>query len=233
MTVPPSRVQRASFLDERTRLGSWAHDVQPTIRVNHGSDFMMRRSVLLSALALGLGMLAVPTAELRAESAERRVERFDVKTEKRTFGAARAIVLAPETVVRSVVTDYDKYPSFITRFRAAKIVGRVGDKTDVYLQVPIMKGTVKIWAVVRFDPPKTVGNQQVITGKMLKGNVKHLDAVWRIRKLDTERTELTLELAIVPGFPMPDSVVMPELRQAAARAVTGTRDEAERRATSS
>ncbi|MFO7179396.1 MAG: SRPBCC family protein [Pseudomonadota bacterium] len=194
---------------------------------------MMRRSVLLSALALGLGMLAVPTAELRAESAERRVERFDVKTEKRTFGAARAIVLAPETVVRSVVTDYDKYPSFITRFRAAKIVGRVGDKTDVYLQVPIMKGTVKIWAVVRFDPPKTVGNQQVITGKMLKGNVKHLDAVWRIRKLDTERTELTLELAIVPGFPMPDSVVMPELRQAAARAVTGTRDEAERRATSS
>ncbi|HLV68478.1 MAG TPA: SRPBCC family protein [Polyangiaceae bacterium] len=182
---------------------------------------------------MGALTLVAPASELRAEGAERRVERFDVKTEKRSAGAARAIVLAPETVVRSVVTDYNKYPSFITRFRAAKIVGRVGDKTDVYLQVPIMKGTVKIWAVVRFDPPKTVGNQQVIKGKMLKGNVKHLDAVWRIRKLDTQRTELTLELAIVPGFPMPDAVVMPELRHAAARAVTGTRDEAERRVTGS
>jgi ribosome-associated toxin RatA of RatAB toxin-antitoxin module len=128
------------------------------------------------------------------------------------------------------VTDYGRYEDFITRFKSAKIVGKSGDKTDVYLQVPIMNGAVNIWAVVRFDPPKQVGNDVVIASKMVKGNVKRLDANWRIKPLDDRSSHLVLELTIVPSIPVPDSLVMPEVRFAAAKAVSGTRDEAERRA---
>jgi ribosome-associated toxin RatA of RatAB toxin-antitoxin module len=178
-------------------------------------------------LALALFLAAGTTAA--ADSRARKVERFDVKTAGHNAGAARTVVLAPQTVVRSVVTDFESYEAFITRFKAAKIVGRVGDKTDVYLQVPIMKGAVKIWAIVRFDPPKAEGSDEVIVGKMVKGNVKRLDAIWRIKRIDEQRSELTLELLILPDLPVPEGLRLSELRFAAYKAVSGTRDEAERR----
>lgn len=177
-----------------------------------------------------LGGLVFASSAVAAESsAERPVERYDVKAAGMSAGAARTVVVAPDDVVKSVVTDFGHYESFISRFRAAKVVGRVGDKTDVYLQVPIIKGAVKIWAVVRFDPPKQVGADQIITGKMVKGNVKRLDATWRWHKVDDQHTDLRLELLIVPDLPVPEAVVLPEVRYAAAKAVDGTRDEAERR----
>jgi ribosome-associated toxin RatA of RatAB toxin-antitoxin module len=190
---------------------------------------MNRRSAILLALGAVTATLT-PAGDARAEgSNSRKVERYEVAGKGARAGAARTVVDAPREVVRSVVTDYNRYTDFITRFRSAKIVGKSGDKTDVYLQVPIMNGTVKIWAVVRFDPPKHVGNDLVITSKMLKGNVKRLDANWRIKQLDEHRSELALELTIVPDIPIPDSLVMPEVRYAAAKAVGGSRDEAERR----
>lgn len=178
------------------------------------------------ALFLAAGVAA-------ADAPTRKVERFEVKRAGYNAGAARVVVSAPPTVVRSVVTDFGRYEDFITKFKSAKIVDKVGDKTDVYLQVPIMKGAVKIWAVVRFDPPKADGSDEVITGKMVKGNVKRLDAVWRIRKIDDRQTELSLELLILPELPVPEGLRISELRYAAFKAVGGTRDEAERRASGS
>ena len=192
---------------------------------------MTRRSAILFALGAFTAAFA-PTSDAEANAAgpSRKVERYEVQSGAHRAGAARTVVEAPQGVVRSVVTDYGKYEAFITRFKSSKVVGKSGDKTDVYLQVPIMKGAVKIWAVVRFDPPKQVGNDVVIRSKMLKGNVKRLDANWRIKTIDEHRSELALELTIVPDIPVPNSLVMPEVRFAAAKAVSGTRDEAERRA---
>ena len=110
------------------------------------------------------------------------------------------------------------------------MVGKSGDKTDVYLQVPILKGAAKIWAIVRFDPPQRVGNEDIVRGKLIKGNVKRLDAIWRIRQVDDKNSELDLELFIVPDMPAPRSLVLSEERGAAAKAVSDTRKEAERRA---
>ncbi|HET9958765.1 MAG TPA: SRPBCC family protein [Polyangiaceae bacterium] len=184
---------------------------------------------ILRAAALTATLSGAAAAQ--ADARERPVERYDVRTAGTSAGAARTVVRAGDGVVRSVVTDFSRYPDFISRFKTAKVIGKSGDKTDVYLQVPILNGAVKIWAVVRFDPPKEVNGGQVVSGKMLKGNVKRLDAVWRIQPLDAESTELKLELTIVPDLPVPEAVVLPEVRYAAAKAVSGTRDEAERRAT--
>jgi ribosome-associated toxin RatA of RatAB toxin-antitoxin module len=182
--------------------------------------------------ALASGLLLVSATSFANESSNRKVTRYEVKMEKTNVqvGAARASVKAPFNTVRAVVTDFSKYSKIISKFEQARVVGKSKDKTDVYLQVPILKGAAKIWAIVRFDPPKRVGNEEIVRGTLVKGNVKRLDAIWRIRPVDDQNTELDLELFIVPDMPAPRSLVLSEERGAAAKAVTDTRKEAERRA---
>jgi ribosome-associated toxin RatA of RatAB toxin-antitoxin module len=161
----------------------------------------------------------------------REVSRFNVKTPYAAMdaGAARVNVDAPEDLVRSVVLDYKNYAHFMFGFDKSQIIGHSGDKTDVYLQVPILRGAAKVWAVVRFDAIKQVDGSEVVTGHMIKGNVKRLDATWRLKKLDDSSTHVVLELLIIPDLPVPDRLVVPEVRYAAAKAVEGSRDEAEKR----
>lgn len=159
------------------------------------------------------------------------VEKYQVNLPQSSMpaGAAKTIVAASPDIVRSLVLDYGKYAGFIKSFESSRVVGRNGDKTDVYLQVPILKGAAKIWAVVRFEPPRADGDSELVVARMIKGNVKRLDANWRIRKIGEDSTELKLELLIVPSFPAPVSIVIPEVRDAAATAVSGVRGAAERR----
>jgi ribosome-associated toxin RatA of RatAB toxin-antitoxin module len=189
-------------------------------------------TLLACTLFSSVSVAAAPAAGPELQK-WRKVDRFDVKTpySDTNAGAARGNVDAPEDVVRAVVLDYKNYSSFISRFEKSRIVGRSGDKTDVYLQVPILKGAAKVWAIVRFEPVKQVDGSEVVEGHMIngKGNVKRLDAKWRLKKLDDTTTQVVLELLIVPELPVPDSLVVPEVRFAAAKAVEGSRDEAEKR----
>jgi hypothetical protein len=118
------------------------------------------RTLFLSTLLTLGASLAAPRTE--ATPATRNVERFAVKVANSSLdaGAARVLVQAPADAARSVVTDYAKYSRIITRFKNARVVGRSGDKTDVYLEVPILNGAGKIWAIVRFAPPETQGNKR-------------------------------------------------------------------------
>jgi len=192
-----------------------------------------RRGALPLAACLLLSSVSVAAAPAPGPELQkwREVNRFEVKTPYADMnaGAARVNVDAPVDLVRSVVLDYKNYASFMTRFEKSRIVGRSGDKTDVYLQVPILKGAAKVWAIVRFEPVQQVNGSEVVIGHMIKGNVKRLDATWRLKKLDDASTQVVLELLIVPDMPVPDSLVVPEVRFAAAKAVEGSRDEAEKR----
>jgi ribosome-associated toxin RatA of RatAB toxin-antitoxin module len=194
--------------------------------MSRGSAVTLLTGLLLSSVTASAA--PAPGPELQKW---REVSRFNVKTPYADMnaGAARVNVDAPEELVRSVVLDYKNYASFMSRFEKSQVVGRSGDKTDVYLQVPILKGAAKVWAVVRFEPIKQVDGGEVLVGHMIKGNVKRLDATWRLKKLDDSTTQVALELLIVPDMPVPDSLVVPEVRFAAAKAVEGSRDEAEKR----
>jgi hypothetical protein len=112
------------------------------------------------------------------------------------------------------------------------VVGKSGDKTDLYLEVPILKGAAKIWAIIRFEPPKKVGDTEVVVGKLIKGNVSQLSAKWKLKPAADNRTELQLEFLIVPKLPVPDSLLSSEARGAAAKAVNGMRLESLKRAAS-
>jgi hypothetical protein len=94
--------------------------------------------------------------------------------------------------------------------------------------VPILKGAAKIWAVLRFEPPKAADGAEIIDAHLVKGNVKRLDARFRILKIDDENTELDLNMTIVPDLPIPESLITDEASYASDVAVTGSRDRAER-----
>jgi len=198
---------------------------------------MSRPSLFALAAAVGIALASPGAAAKPSEEAQRLMklrdaERYEVATPHSSIkaGAARVHVAAPADSVRKIVTDYKNYPDFISKFEKARVVGKEGDKTDVYLQVPILKGAAKIWAVVRFEPPKNVNGEEVVTASMVKGNVKRLDATWRIKKIDDQNTQLHLEMLIVPKLPVPGSLITGEVAYAADEAVMGSRNRAEKEA---
>lgn len=169
-------------------------------------------------------------------------ERYRQKVSGSTVdrGGAKIPVKATADVVSAVVQDYGNYSVYFKQFRKSEVVRSRGGFTDVRLEAPILGGFAKLWAVVRFGPPETVGETEkpgggarVIRGKFLKGNLKNLEVTWRIHPLGNGSTRLHLELHMVPKIPIPKSVVSSELESAAAKGVTAARDRAERVARSS
>jgi hypothetical protein len=170
------------------------------------------------------------------------VTRFDTKLPEsdRPAGGARTTVAASQDTVKSVVLDFNHYAYYFDpdkgtnpqRKWTSRVVGKSGDKTDLYLEVPILKGAAKIWAIIRFEPPKKVGDTEVVVGKLIKGNVSQLSAKWKLKPAADNRTELQLEFLIVPKLPVPDSLLSSEARGAAAKAVNGMRLESLKRAAS-
>ena len=185
----------------------------------------------IGALALSASAAAAkPTEEARRLIERRDAERYRVSAPGTSVqaGAARVHVAAPIEVVRDVVTDFGSYSRHIKKFNKTHVVGKSGANTDVYMQVPILKGVAKVWAIVRFEPPKkSAEGEEIIEGTMVKGNVKRLDARVRLTKIDDKNTQLNIELLIVPDLPVPGSLVTGEVAYAADEAVMGLRNRSE------
>jgi ribosome-associated toxin RatA of RatAB toxin-antitoxin module len=186
---------------------------------------IIRNSLVLASVVTCLSLVTVGQAKA-ADSI-----RYSVRTPESGIeaGAAKTTVKAPASSVLAVVTDYGHWDRFISRFDKARVVGRTSDTVDVYLQVPILKGAAKIWAVVRFTAPKTTGTESVVEGHMVKGNVERLDAKWRVIQLTETTSELHLQMLIVPKMPLPGSLVTGEVAYAADKAILDVRSAAERR----
>jgi hypothetical protein len=175
----------------------------------------------LAAVVALSGALPASAADLREP------DRYEVLTSRSDIkaGGAHMQVRAPLERVRRIVTDFDSYGAYISRFEKVKVLGRHGEVTDVYLQVPILKGAARIWVVVRFEAPKqnAPGDPVVVVGRMLKGNMKRFDARLSLSRIDDQRTNLDLEILIVPDWvvPVPSSLVTSEAKNAASEAVQG------------
>jgi ribosome-associated toxin RatA of RatAB toxin-antitoxin module len=167
--------------------------------------------------------LAVPKSTAKAQ-------RYSVKTPYSSIeaGAARIDVAAASNQVSEIVRDFGNYTKLTDKFDKSRIIGHSGANTDVYLQVPILKGAAKIWAVVRFEPARSMNGEEIVAGHLIKGNVDRLDATWKIRSVGDHQSHVELELLIVPKLPIPGSIVTGEVAYAADKAVTGVRDRAER-----
>jgi hypothetical protein len=189
-----------------------------------------RALAIVGAVLLGVGPTvadAKPTEEAQRLMKRNKAERYRAEATGTSVraGGARVHVAAPIEVVRDVITDFGRYPQHISKFEKAKVVGKSGKNTDVYMQVRVLNGLGKVWAVVRFEPPKTLPNgEATMVGRMVKGNVDRFDASVRLTKIDAENTQLNLELLLLPTIPLPGSLITGELMYAADQAATGLRN---------
>lgn len=203
------------------------------------SRFSTKKPWTIALLALALGAIPSLSTPAFAEDSEAvalekrgKAQRYTVKTTSPDSpidtGGAAIFVKAPIHEVRKVVTDYRHYSQFIKPFfEQSRLISRKKGVSEVYFEVPVAHGAVKIWAVVLIDPPSKDAVGETIVARYSRGNVDDFRAVWRLRAVDEAHTIVKLELLVDPKLPLPGSMVTPELQYASDKAVTAVRERAE------
>jgi hypothetical protein len=127
--------------------------------------------------------------------------------------------------VRAKLTDYAHYKELAgPKFKTVKVVDKQGDSTDVYFQLPIMRGAIVINYVTRFAPPKPAAGGDVIEGTFVKGNIKGMHIAFAMRPGPDEKTTVVVcDLLLQPPVPAPRSAIDEELRDACGDAINALR----------
>lgn len=199
-------------------------------------------TVLAASLVVALGASsgATPTGYTPPASDVQAVELFKLNRDKKThyekdkqvWGRAQIFVDAPMKDVRTAIMDYGNWSQFIPRFQKSKLLKKDGSgAADVYLQMPILKGAATLWAVEKFAPPVAEGKGEKIVGKLEKGNVEDLQAIWHYRPVDDKHTVVQLDIYVVPKLAVPDGLMISQREDAAGEGVIGVKDKAQQTAT--
>ena len=152
---------------------------------------------------------------------------FTEGANKQVWGRAQIFVDAPMANVRTAIMDYGNWSTFIKKFQKSKLLKKEGQTAEVYLQMPILKGAATLWAVEKFEAPIPDGKGEKIVGKLVKGNVDDLQAVWRYRPVDDKHTVVQLDIYVVPKLAVPDGLMISQREDAAGEAVIGVKDRAQ------
>jgi len=142
-------------------------------------------------------------------------------------GGAAIYVNAPIATVRKIVQDYGHYSQLNLPFQQSRVLSKKKGSSEVYLSVPVIHGSVTIWAVVQIPPPVKDGDGEKIVAKYERGNLGDFRATWRLRAVDADHTVLKLELLVDPKMPVPTAAITNELKSASDKAVTAVRDKAQ------
>jgi ribosome-associated toxin RatA of RatAB toxin-antitoxin module len=119
-------------------------------------------------------------------------------------GRSTVTVKASLEKTREAVLDFGHYADFMPHYRNAKVLGRTDTGArDVYMEVEALYGAVKFWAEVELPKATTIDGVETWETRFIKGNVKDFKAIWRLKKLDAQSTELSLEVFLSPNLPMP------------------------------
>ena len=142
------------------------------------------------------------------------------------YGHAEGMIAAPYDAVKTRLTDYPRYKELAGRkFKKVSVVDKQAGATDLYFQLPIMKGLVTIWYVTRFAQPRPApGGGDVIEGNFVKGNIKDMQIVFTLRPgPDPKSTVLVCDLNLAISIPAPQDALDEELRDACGDAVNAIR----------
>lgn len=149
-------------------------------------------------------------------------------------GSATVVVHAPVSKVREAALGFGSYAEFMPHYKKARVLGRTAaGARDVYMEIDVLHGALSMWARVEVPKPVTDGDVETITMRFVEGNVRELSGGWRIRRVDDERTELTLEIFLKPTIPLPASVLNDENISGAVKGVVAMRDRIEKAAAQS
>lgn len=142
-------------------------------------------------------------------------------------GGALIGVNAPFETVAAVCRSYRKYNRILPRVKESHIIGKKKGATDVYMSAPILGGIASISFISRFTEHPYGPAGLRIGSEFVSGKVKDFRGSWFISPCGPNRTIVRVELFIDINFPVPSSLVSPELMWAAGKGVTAVRDIAE------
>lgn len=147
------------------------------------------------------------------------------------YGHAEALVDAPAEKVAKVVTDFGRYKELHRKFATARVVGKEGDATDVYMRYPVHIGrfTVEFHEVMRFASPRQESGAQIVEGRGVQGDMKQGHTRITVKPIDDKHALLTVDVLLVPKIPAPQVLIDEELRDGAEDYVNGIKDRAQGR----
>jgi hypothetical protein len=150
-------------------------------------------------------------------------------TSKDRYGHAEALVEATADQVAKTATDFGKYRELHRKFKTARVIGKEGDQTDVYMRYPVQLGpmTIELYEVMRFSPDRTNGGTHTIEARGIKGDMKRGHTLITVRPVDAKHSLISVDILLVPTLPAPQSYVDEELRDGAEDFVDGIRDKSQ------
>jgi hypothetical protein len=141
------------------------------------------------------------------------------------YGHAEGLISAPLDAVRAKLLDFNHYKELAgPKFKTVKVVDKQGPNTDVYFQLPIMKGIVTISYVTRFAPARQASGGDVIEGTFVKGNIKGMHIAFTVRPGSDDKNAIVVcDLLLQLNVPAPQGAVDEELRDACGDAINSLR----------
>jgi ribosome-associated toxin RatA of RatAB toxin-antitoxin module len=146
-------------------------------------------------------------------------------------GSATTVVDAPLAKVREGVLGFADYADFMPHYTKSKMLGRntTGGR-DVYMEVSALHGAVKMWARLEVPKPAVSDGVETVEMRFVEGNVKELRGTWRMKALEGDKTELTLEIFLHPSLPLPNGLLNEQNVEGAVKGVKAMRDRVEKAA---
>lgn len=143
-------------------------------------------------------------------------------------GRSTVLVAASMEKTREAVLDFGHYADFMPHYRSAKLLGRTDTGArEVYMEVEALYGAVKFWTQIEMPKPTVAFGVETWESRFIKGNVKDFKAIWRLKKIDEGKTELSLEVFLNPNLPMPTKLMNNENLKGSASGVAAMRRHAE------
>jgi len=177
-------------------------------------------SFALVALAAAPALAQDTDAELRANITTSTVDEDGTSVDR---GRAEGVVDQPIERVMQVLQDYGQYAEFLPEFRQSRVLSRRGTRAMVYLEVGALHQTVTLWAQVRISSTTNSDGSQEVVASMTQGNLERFAARWVVRRVDENRTQVSIEILAEPDIPAPSNLVTTENVRMARKSVIGLR----------
>lgn len=110
---------------------------------------------------------------------------------------------------RATVLKFEDYPQFMPEYSDAKRLGDLPSGNEkVYMEITTLGGVAKMYANIEVLSPKPADPAtEVHEARFLDGNVRQFKAIWTLTKLDEAHTQVSLQVFLQPGIPLPDFLV--------------------------
>jgi hypothetical protein len=145
------------------------------------------------------------------------------------YGHAEALVAANSDDVARMAVDFAHYHDLHHKFATARVVGRSGDQTDLFMEYPVRIGfiTFELSEVVRFQADRVADHSHVIEARGIRGDMSRGHLRITVKPVDPTHSLLSMDVLLDPKIPAPQSLVDEELRDGAEDFVNGLKDKAQ------